>query len=288
MERGVVALPYEVIKADSGFKTGETLSALQVNYFALYWDKISVPKNNFIGATIPNEKLLEEAGVLDRPSFPVGNPIDVSEFPRFHLLTQLKVADQLRDSQKSTVWSIHQTGDKPLLLADGSVSKETVRLELENLLPVPDVNIELHEILEFKSRRAAELQALHSYCDELYFDVINSGDPRLQAARAFHKLKQAIEDLERLNREGFRSPIKFNLDISPEFDLSDCRAGIATILAAFNSPHVFETLTAGAIISVVEGFVKIRPRLQSMRKGGDMNLAYISNGKREGLYTKKS
>jgi hypothetical protein len=37
-------------------------------------------------------------------------------------------------------------------------------------------------------------------------------------------------------------------------------------LSAFYSPHVFETLTAGTIISVVEGFVKIRPRLQSMRK----------------------
>jgi hypothetical protein len=99
-------------------------------------------------------------------------------------------------------------------------------------------------------------------------------------------LKQAIEDLERLNREVFRSPIKFNLDISPEFDLSDCRAGIATILSAFYSPHVFETLTAGTIISVVEGFVKIRPRLQSMRKGGDMNLAYISNGNKKGYILK--
>jgi hypothetical protein len=87
----------------------------------------------------------------------------------------------------------------------------------------------------------------------LYFEIINSDDPTLQAARTFHKAKQAISDLEKLNAEGWRSPIKFDLDISPEFDLSDIRAGIATILGAFSSPHVLETVTAGAVIAVLEG-----------------------------------
>jgi len=284
MERGVVALPFEVQQCEQGFITGDALSALQLNYFALYWDKISVPKNLFFGTQLPNESIFEDAGLLTRPMINFGSGMAVEDFPRIHLLTQTQLTDHLRKVDKKTAWSIHQTGDNPLLLADQSVSKETVRLELENLLPVPGADVNLHDILEFKYRRADELQALHAYCDELYFEIINSGDPSLQAAKTFSKLSKAITDLEKLNTEGWRSPIKFDLDISPEFDLSDMRAGIATILGAFSTPHVLETVTAGAVIAVLEGFVKIKPRLQSMRSGGNTNLAYISKARVEGVY----
>ncbi|WP_323112919.1 DUF6236 family protein [Klebsiella quasipneumoniae] len=284
MDRGVVALPFEVQQCGQGFVTGDTLSALQINYFALYWDKISVPKNMFFGVSLPNEAVCEEVGLLNRPMFDIGSTLAVADFPKINLLIQTQLADHLRNVDKGTAWSIHQTGDNSLLFADQSVSKETVRLELENLLPVPGPHIGLHEILEFKLRRKDELQALHSYCDELYFEIINSGDPTLQAAKTFTKLKCAISDLDRLNAEGWRSPIKFDLDISPEFDLSDIRAGIATILGAFSTPHVLETITAGAVIAVLEEFVKIKPRFQSMRYGGDINLAYISKARVEGVY----
>lgn len=284
MERGVVALPFEVHQREHGFKMGDALSALQLNYFALYWDKISVPKNIFFGAQLPNEEVFEETGLLTRPMIDVGSTLAIENFPKVHLLTQAQLTDHLRKVDKSTAWSIHQTGDNSLLFADQSVSKETVRLELENLLPVPGTNVALHEILEFKYRRKDELQALHSYCDELYFEIINSGDPTLQAAKTFSKLKQSISDLDKLNAEGWRSPVKFDLDISSEFDLSDVRAGIATILGAFGSSHVIETVTAGSVIAVLEGFVKIKPRLQSMRNGGNTNLAYISKARVEGLY----
>lgn len=284
MERGVVALPFEVQQCEQGFITGDALSALQLNYFALYWDKISVPENLFFGTQLPNERIFEDAGLLTRPMINFGSGMAVEDFPRIHLLTQTQLADHLRKVDKKTAWSIHQTGDNPLLFADQSVSKEIVRLELENLLPVPNADVNLHDILEFKYRRADELQALHAYCDELYFEIINSGDPTLQAAKTFSKLSKAIADLEKLNVEGWRSPIKFDLDISPEFDLSDIRAGIAIILNAFSTPHVLETVTAGAVVAVLEGFVKIKPRLQSMRNGGNTNLAYISKARVEGIY----
>lgn len=284
MERGVVALPFEAHQREHGFEIGDALSALQLNYFALYWDKISVPTNIFFGLQLPNEEVFKETGLLTRPMINVGSTLAIEDFPKVHLLAQVQLTDHLREVDKSTAWSIHQTGDNSLLFADQSVSKETVRLELENLLPVPSTNVALHEILEFKYRRKDELQALHSYCDELYFEIINSGDPTLQAAKTFSKLKQSISDLDKLNAEGWRSPVKFDLDISPEFDLSDVRAGIATILGAFSSSHVFETVTAGAMIAVLEGFVKIKPRLQSMRHGGSTNLAYISKARVEGIY----
>ncbi|WP_112934221.1 DUF6236 family protein [Escherichia coli] len=284
MKRGVVALPFEILQHGTRFKTGKILSPLELNYFALYWDKISVPQNTFIRFKLNNEQLFEDVGLLSRPLVKPKVPGMAGNFADFYLSSQLSVADQLRNEDKTTIWSIHQTGENRLFMPDGAVSKEAVRLELENLLPVPGPHIALHEILEFKQRRNAELQALHSYCDELYFEIINSGDPRLQAAKSFTRLKKAIEDLDKLNAEGWRSPIRFDLDISPEFDLTACRAGIATILNAFNSPHVVESIAIGSVLTLVEGFVKIRPKLQSMREGGGENLAYVSKGRIEGIY----
>jgi len=284
MERGIVALPLEIKKVPNGVSVGNGLSALQLNYFALYWDKISIPKNGLIGRTLPQEQVFIECGLLKRPMIDLGDTFSGSSFAAPYLQSQIDTADLLRRTDKATAWSIHQTGDQPLILGDGSVSKETVRLELENLLPVPGPEVGLHEILEFKQRRSDELQALHAYCDELYFEIINSGDPSLQAAKTFSSLTRAISDLDRLNAEGWRSPIKFDLDISPEFNLKDIRVGIATILSAFSTPHVLETVTAGAVFSVLEGFVKIKPRLQSMRNGGDTHLAYISKARVEGIY----
>ena len=284
MERGVVALPFGVEPNEDGFIVASALSTVQLNYFALYWDKLSVPRNRFYGMMLPNENALIESGMLDRPMIDLGPSMESGDFAKMHLRSQVIAADSLRNTDKKTAWSLHQSGDYPLLLADGTVAKETVRLELENLLPVPGGDVNLHDILEFKYRRADELKALHAYCDELYFEIINSGDPSLQAAKTFSKLSQAITDLEKLNTEGWRSPIKFDLDISAEFDLSDMRAGIATILGAFSTPHVLETVTAGAVIAVLEGFVKIKPRLQSMRSGGNTHLAYISKARVEGVY----
>jgi hypothetical protein len=103
---------------------------LQLNYFALYWDKISVPKNIFFGAQLPNEGVFEETGLLTRPLVDIGSTLSVENFPKIHLLTQTKLTDHLRKADKNTAWASINL-EITLLFADQSVSKETVRLELE-------------------------------------------------------------------------------------------------------------------------------------------------------------
>lgn len=283
MMRGVVALPLEVKQEDGGFFGCGGISNLDLNYFALYWDKISVPDNTFLRIGLPNEDVLIDCGVLERPMMDIGPRLHSNDFPKVLAEAQIALVDKLRSEDKYSYWNIHQKGDGAVLVSERCVVKETVRLELSNLLPVPSAAIHIHEILEFKQRRKDELEALHSYCDDLYFEIINSGDPCLQAAKSFTNLKQAIENLDKLNSEGWRSPIKFNLNISPEFDLSQVRAGLATILSAFNSPHPFETVVMGSVIGLIEGSIKISPKLQRMREGENKSLVYVSNAKREGL-----
>jgi len=283
MKRGVVALPFQLKQINGGFSGFGGLSPLDLNYFALYWDKITVPNNMFLGTQLPNEEVLIDCGVLDRPMMKIGPSFHSNDFPKLLAEAQVSLVDQLRKMDKYSYWNIHQKGDDAVLVSNKEVVKETVRLELSNLLPVPSTDVHIHEILEFKQRRKDELEALHAYCDDLYFEVISSADPCLQAAKSFARLKQAIESLNRLNSLGWRSPIKFDLNISPEFDLSQARAGLAIILNALHTPHPVETIVTGSVIGLLEGFVKITPKLQSMREGGNKSLVYVANAKREGL-----
>lgn len=283
MKRGVVTLPIGVHKHDGGFVTHSGLTPLELNFFSLYWDELSVPQSSFISTVFKNEKDYIDCGVLTRPLVTHGNSMDSERFPQFLLESQFTLVDYLRDRFREDSWCIHQRGEAPLFSRD-EIIKDTVSLELRNLLPVPGEGVHIHDILEFKDRRKTELETLHAYSEELYFEIIKSADPRIQYSKTYGKLKEAIEDIQKLNGEVWRSPIRFDLNISPEFDLSQARAGIATIVSAITSPHPVETLLAGSIVGVLEGFIKIKPSFQSIRAGENENLIYLTNAEKEGLY----
>ncbi|HDH1504687.1 TPA: hypothetical protein PIU42_000144 [Klebsiella quasipneumoniae subsp. similipneumoniae] len=285
MERGVVAIPAILNKMADGFSTQRGILPEEINYYALYWDYISIPTNNFINFGVWMENDLIDCGILNRPQFRVSH-MNSAEYPRFHIESQFKTLDMLRKDRSDIDWRIHQISDE-VLMPKSSTSimstSDSVRLSLDRLLPVPSREVHICDILEFKLRRKPELMALHAYCDDLYLEVVNSADQNLLHAKNFEKLKLAIEDLDKVSSEGWQFPIKFNLDISPEFDISQSRAGIATILLALNSPNPAETIGTGAVISVLEGFVKIKAEIRSFRKPSRENndFIYLSNAIKE-------
>lgn len=287
MERGVVAISAILKKIEGGFSPQRGLLPEEINYYTLYWDYISIPTNNILHVGVWMENDLIDCGVLNRPEFKVSR-MTSAEYPRFHIQLQFKALDKLRKERSDIDWRIHQISDEVLMPKPSNSIMSTndcVRLSLDRLLPVPSREVHICDILEFKLRRKPELMALHAYCDDLYLEVINSADQNLLHAKNFEKLKLAIEDLDKVSSEGWQFPIKFNLDISPEFDISQSRAGIATILSALNSPNPAETIGAGAVISVLEGFVKIKAEIRSFRKSsrGKNDFIYLSNAIKENI-----
>ncbi|SVW88379.1 Uncharacterised protein [Klebsiella pneumoniae] len=229
---------------------------------------------------------LESCGVLNRFIFSpraFSSETYISEL----INAQFHAIDFLRDKESDTDWRIHQIGNDAIYRESQHIEliqREFIRIELLGMLPVPGESVHLHDILEFKLRRNAELVALHYYCDELYLEILNSADPNLLRARSFSKLKKAIEDLDKINNEGWQSPIKFNLDISSEFDISNIRAGFATLLGASQSPMPLTTAIIGGALSVAEGFVKLKVELRGIRKRNGINhIVYLSNARQEGI-----
>jgi len=209
-----------------------------------------------------------------------------SFYCEFDALSQAKSLELMRGKYKSTDWRIHSLNDELNFSDSDSVVKQTLRFDLCNLLPVPGPDVNLNEILEFKERRSDELIALHSYIDELYFEVINSGDFELSKAKAFDGFKRAIADLDALNSQGWRSPIKFDISSSFEFDLSQVMTAATAGVAAMNSEHPLAMLSVGAVASVLGGFIKVTPKMQSVLKDGNKSLAYLAKAKVEGVIAK--
>ena len=94
-------------------------------------------------------------------------------------------------------------------------------------------------------KRRDEINAFNNYLDELYPEVLNSGDFYLSKAKAFSKLKSAIDDLEKLNAEGWRSPIKFDTSEVFEANNQDIISGISALYAVWeaNNGNIAATIS---------------------------------------------
>ena len=288
MKRGVVFTVRELLKVNGGkgFTTGRGISTEELNYLMLYWDKLVSPTNNFIHISLANEEELENCGVLYRPRFTQQGGMDGARMTEFHAFTHVEALNMMRKNEREVDWRMHFFNNEVSIHQEAAQQKEVVRFELAELLPVPPKDTPLQEILEFKERRSDELQALHGYLDELYFEVLNSGDFNLQRAKALSGLRASLDDLNKLNGQGWRSPIKFNLSTAFEFDLNQIVNGGLKALEALSSQKPLEIIGIESVVNLLGGFIKIRPQLQNVLKDGDPKLAYLTNASREGILEK--
>lgn len=288
MKRGVVFTVRELLKVNGGkgFTTGRGISTEELNYLMLYWDKLVSPTNNFIHISLANEEELENCGVLYRPRFTQQGGMDGARMTEFHAFTHVEALNMMRKNEREVDWRMHFFNNEVSIHQEAAQQKEVVRFELAELLPVPPKDTPLQEILEFKERRSDELQALHGYLDELYFEVLNSGDFNLQRATALSGLRASLDDLNKLNGQGWRSPIKFNLSTAFEFDLNQIVNGGLKALEALSSQKPLEIIGIESVVNLLGGFIKIRPQFQNVLKDGDPKLAYLTNATREGILEK--
>lgn len=288
MKRGVVFTVQELLKLNDGkgFTTGKSISAEELNYLILYWDRLVSPANRFIYLGFDNEEELAKCGVLFRPVFTPQGFMDGGGITDFHARTHVEALTMMREKEREVDWRMHFFNNEVSIHQEAAQQKEVVRFELAELLPVPPKDTPLHEILEFKERRNDELQALHGYLDELYLEVLNSGDFNLQRAKALSGLKASLEDLNKLNNQSWRSPIKFNLSTAFEFDLNQLMSAGLTAFSALNSTRPLEVLGVGTAVTLLGGAIKVKAQLQSVLKNGDPKLAYLTNATKAGILVK--
>lgn len=172
-KRGIVIAPPFAFLPDNEPKVIGDPSPADVRKYLLYWDEIDYPENDCIHfATGPDLEYLIYAKVAKRSKVILPRPIS-GKFHQFFLLTQ-EIVFENYEKESPGLWSLGQLSASPYFIRGNPTI--SVEYELWNMLPVPEHDVPLDDILEFKVKRHSELLALQIHLEEMYQSIIHSGD----------------------------------------------------------------------------------------------------------------
>lgn len=291
MKRCAVSMPVEIIPYDgsSGLKTGSRVSEIDLNYFAMYWDELYIPDNNMVSFGLPNQQKLMDTGFLKRPMYAPSSISGMQEVNRFLGSIQGELVKTLRGNHRDTDFVIHNIGDDGLETEKIDSEKiRTVRIELMNALPVPEIGTDIERILNFKLKRRDELEGLHLLIEELYDEVAKSGDLNLAKAKSFSRLRVAIEALNKTALEKFFSARSFSISFDNEFSLGDAWSAFQFSGAAYSASNgnLGGTLLQLGSALVPQLMSKVKVSQKSVKKGDYKKLKYLSKASSAGVIKK--
>ena len=285
MKRGVISLPCELKSRGNEFSLINVLGAVDLNFFALYWDELIIPASNVVYIEMPGEESFIKSGFLSRPIFNKQGDMSSFEMVKLYSDAQVSTLDKMRTIRKDTCWRLNHLGDELGISGGDVMRKETVLLELYGALPVPDKTINIQDILNFKEKRKDELEALHHYLEGMYSEIMMSGDFYLTRAKSFSRLNDAIKDINKLNSEGWRSPIRFDTSALFECDIRTLISGSCAAKSIYeaSSGNIAEAILNGSVALLVEGVARLKPKFQSIRTKPNNNISYLSKARKDGF-----
>jgi Family of unknown function (DUF6236) len=248
-ERGLVISAPVKISQESLQLTG-ALDQQDLRFALLFWDKLDFPKNNFALLGDDTADFLEEAGVLTRTSVTVHlapgrvNPGDV-------LIAAHLEAYRTLDRTEPGVWSLG-VGENSVSFPQRDLEDgRGILVRLHQAIPVPDKDVPLQDILDFKVKHRDELLALRYHLETIYQRIINAGDGELALQTEIGALELAIVDYLKVAKSTplrfINTPLEANLNIPAAIRAG--WAGLTTYTAGFGATA---SLLAGVATAAIE------------------------------------
>jgi Family of unknown function (DUF6236) len=251
----VVSVPMEVTSSGVTFKEPH-LDLQELRFSLLFWDKLVWPQSSIVNLdSSPDEQFLEQAGILTKPRYGFAGTMHVA-----HLVAETHMQAFL-DLEKTEpgLWALAQ-GENSFLLRTRGVLEvgRGALVELTRAIPVPDKDVPLEDILNFRTKRYAELSRLRYEIDSLFRDVNNAADKQFELRRHIQQIEAACYDLIKLGREwGF--PFRL-ADLKSCFELRPFAALVAgaggwELGAQYEMPMIGSLLgVAGATFKITNDF----------------------------------
>jgi hypothetical protein len=152
-------------------------------------------RNIFIGGGGPDVEFLERAGVLTRPSYRFNGDVAQSL-----VKMQIQAFADL-DAREPGKWSLAQ-GENSFFLHEGLLEPDAgALLELLRAIPVPDKDVPLNEVLEFKRRRSDELQRLRGELDGFIAAINQAENKEAELQKHLAVIDAACADALRVSHE---------------------------------------------------------------------------------------
>lgn len=216
----------------------------------LFWDRLVWPTNRLIHLAGGNdEEFLISCGIISRPDYTVSNTSD-DIFQRGHV----KAFDDLNEKEPGQ-WAMSLGEGSLNVIDDAIVSNRGTLIQLIKAIPVPDKDVPLNDVLEFKEKRRDEMLSLRIALDNIYNRIINSKDSEHALNSALNEIQLCCADAVRVAKETglpFKlSSWDLNISLDP---ISLAGGAIAAASSLYNGLPFNTALLNGASISLATSF----------------------------------
>lgn len=176
----------------------------------LFWDKLDFPRGTWItfGDGSPEVEFLKQAGVLTRTETILPDGVIDGTM----ILRSMSEAFRIRELASPGMWSVSTIPGLQVFSKDQMEPGRGILVRLHNAIPVPEKEVPLHDILEFRARRRSELLNLRHNLERIYSVIVASPDRALTEQSEFSALQSAISDHVRVSRESRFSLVNLSVD----------------------------------------------------------------------------
>jgi uncharacterized protein DUF6236 len=211
----IVTCPIE-LEPDGFLITNPGIEPHDLRHALLFWDKLVFPSNNFIhiGST-PDLEFLQAAGILERPNYFFRSGKNAEPL----IQSQLQAFKE-REGRPNEIWDICQNSAVLLQANAGEISRDAgLQIELLNAIPIPDKDVPLNEVIEFKRRRNDEFMALRAQIDAFVAAINSANEPQAELQLKIADLDKACADALEVSSE-WQFPVhlsnqKATIDLKP-------------------------------------------------------------------------
>jgi hypothetical protein len=233
---------------------------------------------------VPDEDFLINAKVITRPciNFREWSSNSGDGFYDPFIVSQLVVAKDLIKKASDTEWILHQIGSKLIIPDDFKKDFNLVKVDIINCLPIPQEDIDFEKVLNFKVKRHDELEGLHSSIDDIYFDILNSPDKKLQSQKSTSDFQKAIQNLDKSMNEKFKIIKKYDLTAEISIDGSSIfkALGITSCMTFLSSGiSIPVTSLLAGIVSCIN--IKASASRTFESEGKNSKLTYLANASKQ-------
>jgi hypothetical protein len=250
--RGLIVCPPVAISGSQLIIKQNHIDQIEIRAGLLFFDHLVWPSSNSIYiASGPDERFLEDAGILARPSFSVSGNIAEA------LIQQQINAFRAYEKRYPGQFTLSQ-GERSLLVKGGLLTEgRGAVIELYRAVPVPDREVPLNEVLEFIRRRNAEMLALRACIDAAFVNVEQAENQETALLANIRAIDAACADAIRIGKE-WKFPVRIT-NLKCSFEIRPIVALLAAIGGA-GAAKVFGLPALGAALGV--GLMSQAPALK--------------------------
>lgn len=234
---GLIVAP--VVEEAHARKTiSAALSPQMIREYLLLWDRVVVAEMEQYGDVSDGWIINDDMRFLASEGLLTIESVDLLGYwlPSLSLLAAPWELWALKEKDEPGAWTVANGEHPSVFLPSLSILPTYQRLpglaekgrgvffRLNDCIPVPDAEVPLEEVIEFRTRRRDELLALRNHLQAIYQRIASAGDGPLALETELASLEEAIHDQLKITREaGFGWRLASYME--PQYNVLDVGRG---------------------------------------------------------------